>query len=70
MLERNGLVGLHILFQPSIAFHIETSRLFCSAKQMTGFYMKHNTGLKWDISANNYPFQVNNKKIRKGMKYV
>ena len=34
-------------FQPSVAFHIETSHLFCSAKQMTGFYMKHNTGLKW-----------------------
>ena len=46
MLERNGLVGLHILFHLSIAFHIETSRLFCSAKQMTGFYMKHNTELK------------------------
>ena len=34
-------------FQPSAAFHIETSHLFCSAKQMTGFYMKRNTGLKW-----------------------
>ena len=34
-------------FQPSVAFHIETSRLFCSAKQMTGSYMKCNTGLKW-----------------------
>ena len=41
-------------FQHSVAFHMETSHLFCSAKQMTGFYMKHNTGLKW---AN--PFQVN-----------
>ena len=30
-------------------FHIETSHLFCSANQiqMTGSYMKHNTGLKW-----------------------
>ena len=33
-------------FQPSVVFHIETSHLFCSAKQMTGFYMKHNTWLK------------------------
>ena len=30
-------------FRPSVAFHIET----CSAKQMTGFYMKRNTGLEW-----------------------
>ena len=21
--------------------------MFCAAKQMTGFYIKHNTGLKW-----------------------
>ena len=35
------------LFQPSFAFHIETSHLFCSANKMTGFYMKSNTGLKW-----------------------
>ena len=34
------------LFQPSAAFHIETTHLFCCAKQMTGFYMKCNTGLK------------------------
>ena len=34
-------------FQPSVAFHIETSHLFCRAKQITGFYMKCNTGLKW-----------------------
>ena len=35
------------LFQPSVAFHIETSHLICSAKQMTGFYTKRNTVLKW-----------------------
>ena len=35
------------LFQPSVAFHVETSHLFCGAKQMTGFCMKRNTGLKW-----------------------
>ena len=34
-------------FLPSVVFHIEISRLFCLAKQMTGFYMKRNTGLKW-----------------------
>ena len=38
----NKLTNLH-----SIAFYIETSHLFCFAKQMTGFYMKRNTGLKW-----------------------
>ena len=34
-------------FQPSVAFHIETSHLFCRAKEMTGYYIKRNTGLKW-----------------------
>ena len=34
-------------FQPSVAFCIETSDLFCFAKQMTGFYMKRSTGLEW-----------------------
>ena len=33
-------------FQPSVAFHIETNHLFSSAKQVTGFYMKCNTGMK------------------------
>ena len=33
-------------FQPSVAFQIETSHLICSANQVTGFYMKCNTGLK------------------------
>ena len=33
-------------FQPNVAFPIKTRDLFCRAKQMTGFYMKHN-GLKW-----------------------
>ena len=32
-------------YQPSVPFHIETY-LFCSAKQITGFYMKYNNGLK------------------------
>ena len=33
--------------QPSIAFNIETSGLICSVNQMTGFYMKYKTGVKW-----------------------
>ena len=35
------------LFGPSVAFHIETSHLISIANQMTGFYRKCNTGLKW-----------------------
>ena len=35
------------IFQPNVTFKIETNYLFCSAKQMTGFYMEHNTGLQW-----------------------
>ena len=31
-------------FQPSDAFHIETSHLICNANQMTGFYMECNNG--------------------------
>ena len=34
-------------FQLSVAFYIETSHLLCSAKQMNGFYIEHNTRLKW-----------------------
>ena len=34
-------------FQPSVAFHIETSQLFYRAKQMTSFYVGRNTVLKW-----------------------
>ena len=33
-------------FQPCVVFHIETSHLFCSVKQMAGFFIKCNTGLK------------------------
>ena len=33
-------------FQPNVAFNIGTSHLICNANQMTGFYMKRNTGLK------------------------
>ena len=35
-----------IPLQSSVAFHIETSHLICSANQMTGFYMKFDTGVK------------------------
>ena len=34
-------------FQLSVAFHVETSHLICSAKQMAGFCMKSRTRLKW-----------------------
>ena len=34
-------------FQYIAAFDKETSDLICSGNQMTGFYMKCNTGLKW-----------------------
>ena len=33
-------------FQLSVALNIETSHLIWKAEQMTGFYMKCNTGLK------------------------
>ena len=32
--------------KPIVALYIETSYLFCVAKQMNGFYMEHNTGPK------------------------
>ena len=41
-------------FQPSVAVHIKTSHLFCRSKQMTGFYMKCNTGLKGVKLENTY----------------
>ena len=34
-------------FWPSVVFYIETSHLNYSANQMTGFYMKYNTALKY-----------------------
>ena len=34
-------------FTPVLRFIIETSHLFCRAKQMTAFYMKRITGLIW-----------------------
>ena len=34
-------------FQPTVAFHIETSHLICSVNQVTCFNMKCNTWLSW-----------------------
>ena len=47
--EENKMLVQNVLthFSPSVAFHIETSHLICTANQMTGLYMKCNTGLKW-----------------------
>ena len=42
-------VSLQTLIQPfqcSFAFRLETSHLICNTNQMTGFYMKCNTGQK------------------------
>ena len=45
-----GWISLEVnLFQPSVYIYIETSHLLCRTKQMTGFYMKRNTGLKWSM---------------------
>ena len=35
------------LFKPSVTFHIKPSHIETTPKQMTGFYMKRNTDLKW-----------------------
>ena len=34
-------------FPPGVTFQIETSYFICTANQMTGFYLKCSTGLKW-----------------------
>ena len=41
------VVLAHLIQFSSVSFHIETSHLIFKVKQMTGFYMKWNTGLKW-----------------------
>ena len=41
------------LFHPSVACHIETRHLICYVNQISGFYMKSKTGLKW-IKGNHY----------------
>ena len=40
------ITGINTILS-GVAFHIEISNLICSANQITGFYMKCNTGLKW-----------------------
>ena len=40
------------LFKAIVAFYTETSHLIQRANQMTGFYIKYNTGLKW-VNKNN-----------------
>ena len=36
----------NIKIHPTITFYIETSHLICFANQVTGFYVKSNTGMK------------------------
>ena len=36
-------------FKPVLRFIIETSHLIFTGNQITGFYMKYKTGLKWVI---------------------
>ena len=56
-------------FQSSVAFHIQVSHLFFSAKQMAGFYIKRNTGLKWVHE--NAPFPYPQKTLMNtGAKWV
>ena len=46
----NPAINCVISFYPfhySVAFNIGFSHLICSGNQMTGFYIKCNTGLKW-----------------------
>ena len=41
-------------FQPSVAFHIETTLVIFTANQITGFYLKCNNGLKWVKAVNQW----------------
>ena len=43
---KGHLISILDQFQSGFAYHTETSHWFCSAKQMTGFDIKCNTGLK------------------------
>ena len=62
---KNALSIIFNQFQPSDAFHIENSHLIFTANQMTGFYMKCNTGLKW-VNKKMFPYICNN--IEKSIK--
>ena len=44
---KQPLVDLLKPFQPSVAFHVETSHLICTENQMTGSFMKCKTCPKW-----------------------
>ena len=50
------------LFQSSVGFHIEISDLLCCASEITGFYMKCNTGLNCVNLAGKHLFKFSNKK--------
>ena len=62
----DGNIGLNP-FQLNVPFHIETSHLIYSANQLTGFYIRFNTGLKCvasvrsNISTVNHMFKVGKK---------
>ena len=57
-IEIKGNIDSISPFQPNVMFHIETSHLFCRAKQMTGFYMKRNTRQKF-VKYRNFVFLQN-----------
>ena len=58
-------------FQPSVAFDRETSHLICKANEMTGFYIKCNTGLQWvNLKFNGYSKQKFFKIYFNSFKYV
>ena len=42
-----GVFLVNLPISTSVAFYVETRYFICSANQVTGFYMKCNTGLKW-----------------------
>ena len=48
------------LFQPSVAFHTETTLVIFTANQITIFYLKCNNGLKWVKAVNEWAgFYIN-----------
>ena len=56
-LERLTLVLINP-FQSTVTFHIETNHLICTANQMTGFYMKCKTGVKWVKGKRIFPINI------------
>ena len=49
-------------FQSSVVFLTEIIHLFCSVKQMTGFYMKCKAGLKWVLTILTFSLQTHFQK--------